>query len=295
MGNEPVLYINGEYTPLSQASISVLDQGFLLGDGVFDVVSAWQGTIFKLDEHLDRFFQSLRAARLTTALTSDEWRRAIIETVRRNELRDATIRFIVTRGVAKQVVADPRDYDPTCIIWAAPYVFLADEEKRHSGIRLFISHLRSFTPDTLDPRYKCLDRLHFQLAKIEALEAGYDDVIWLSTDGYVSEGPASNVFMVRQGTLYTPGRQVLRGITRQTFLDLAQQAGIPAVEGDVTAFDLYSADEVFTCSTAGGALAVREVAGRPLPGAVPGPLTQRLDALYWQLRESGTHGTPVYA
>ena len=295
MGNEPVLYINGEYTPLSQANISVLDQGFLLGDGVFDVVSAWQGTIFKLDEHLDRFFQSLRAARLTTALTSDEWRRAIIETVRRNELRDATIRFIVTRGVAKQVVADPRDYDPTIIIWAAPYIFLADEEKRHSGIRLFISHLRSFTPDTLDPRYKCLDRLHFQLAKIEALEAGYDDVIWLSADGYVSEGPASNVFMVRQGTLYTPGRQVLRGITRQTFLDLALEAGIPAVEGDVTAFDLYSADEVFTCSTAGGALAVREVAGRPLPGAVPGPLTQRLDALYWQLRESGKHGTPVYA
>ena len=295
MGNEPVLYINGEYTPLSQANISVLDQGFLLGDGVFDVVSAWQGTIFKLDEHLDRFFQSLRAARLTTALTSDEWRRTIIETVRRNELRDATIRFIVTRGVAKQVVADPRDYDPTIIIWAAPYVFLADEKKRHSGIRLFISHLRSFTPDTLDPRYKCLDRLHFQLAKIEALEAGYDDVIWLSADGYVSEGPASNVFMVRQGTLYTPGRQVLRGITRQTFLDLALEAGIPAVEGDVTAFDLYSADEVFTCSTAGGALAVREVAGRPLPGAVPGPLTQRLDVLYWQLRESGKHGTPVYA
>ena len=295
MAHEPLVYLNGEYKPLSQANISVLDQGFLLGDGVFDVVSAWQGTIFKLDEHLDRFFQSLQATRLTTALTRDEWRQAIIETVRRNELHDATIRFIVTRGVAKQVVTDPRDYDPTIIIWAAPYIFLADEEKRNSGIRLFISHLRSFTPDTLDPRYKCLDRLHFQLAKIEALEAGYDDVVWLSADGYVSEGPASNVFMVRQGTLYTPGRQVLRGITRQTFLDLAQEAGIPAVEGDVTAFDLYSADEVFTCSTAGGALAVREVAGRPLQGAVPGPLTQRLNRLYWQLREAGKHGTPVYA
>ena len=204
MTHEPLVYINGEYKPLSQANISVLDQGFLLGDGVFDVVSAWQGTIFKLDEHLDRFFQSLQAARLTTTLTRDEWRQAIIETVRRNELHDATIRFIVTRGVAKQVVADPRDYDPTIIIWAAPYVFLADEEKRNSGIRLFISHLRSFTPDTLDPRYKCLDRLHFQLAKIEALEAGYDDVVWLSADGYVSEGPASNVFMVRQGDALHP-------------------------------------------------------------------------------------------
>ena len=294
MAHEPLVYINGEYKPLSQAGVSVLDQGFLLGDGVFDVVSAWRDTIFKLDEHLDRFFQSLQAARLTTAMTRDEWGQAIVETVRRNELHDATIRFIVTRGVAKQVVADPRDYDPTIIIWAAPYIFLADEEKRNTGIRLFISHLRSFTPDTLDPRYKCLDRLHFQLAKIEALEAGYDDVIWLSADGYVGEGPASNVFLVRQGTLYTPGRQVLRGITRQTFLDLAQEADIPTVEGDVSAFDLYSADEVFTCSTAGGALAVREVAGRPLQGAVPGPLTQRLNRLYWQLRESGRHGTPVY-
>ena len=129
MTHESLLYINGEYKPLSQANISVLDQGFLLGDGVFDVVSAWKGSIFKLDEHLDRFFQSLQAARLTTAMTREGWREAIIETVRRNELRDANIRFIVTRGVAKQVAADPRDYDPTSIIWAAPYVFLADEGK----------------------------------------------------------------------------------------------------------------------------------------------------------------------
>jgi len=295
MPNEPLLYMNGDFKPLSQANISILDQGFLLGDGVFDVVSAWKGSIFKLDDHLDRFFQSLRATRLTTFMTREQWRKAIIETVRCNEMQDASIRFIVTRGVAKQVVADPRDYDPTIIIWATPYVFLADEEKRNTGIRLFISHLRSFTPDTLDPRYKCLDRLHFQLAKIEALEAGYDDVIWLSTDGYVSEGPASNIFMVSKGTLYTPGREVLHGITRQTFLDLAEEAGILAVERDLTAFDLYSADEVFTCSTAGGALAVREVSGRPLQGATPGAITRKLDALYWRLRESGAHGTSIYS
>ena len=135
MTHEPVVYINGAYKPLSQASISVLDQGFLLGDGVFDVVSAWQGALFKLDQHLDRFFQSLQAARLTTAMTRDEWRQAIIDTLRRNQLRDATIRFIVTRGIAKQVVADPRDYEPTIIIWAAPYIFLANEEKRQTGIR----------------------------------------------------------------------------------------------------------------------------------------------------------------
>ena len=108
MAAEPILYINGSFKPLGEATISVLDQGFLLGDGVFDVVSAWRGVIFKLDEHIDRFFDSLRAARLETPMKRKDWRAAILETVRRNELQDATIRFIVTRGVPNGVVADPQ-------------------------------------------------------------------------------------------------------------------------------------------------------------------------------------------
>ncbi|MSO69836.1 MAG: branched-chain amino acid aminotransferase [Alphaproteobacteria bacterium] len=295
MANQPILFINGEYKPLSETTISVLDQGFLLGDGVFDVVSAWKGVIFKLDQHLDRFFDSLRATRLQTPMSREDWRAAIVETVRRNQLRDATIRFIVTRGVPKAVVADPRDFQPTMIVWAAPYIFLADEATRRKGIRLFISHLRAFSADTLDPRYKCLDRLHSQMARIEALEAGYDDVIWLDQAGNVCEGPASNIFVIKEGVVRTPRRNVLRGITRQTFIELARDAALPVEEADLTAFDLYAADEVFTCSTAGGALAVREVAGRPLAGSVPGPLTQKLGRLYWTLRESGAHGTPIPA
>lgn len=294
MANQPILFINGAYKPLSEAMVSVLDQGFLLGDGVFDVVSAWKGVIFKLDQHLDRFFDSLRATRLETPMSRADWRAAIVETVRRNQLRDATIRFIVTRGVPKAVVADPRDYQPTMIVWAAPYIFLADEATRRTGIRLFISHLRAFSPDSLDPRYKCLDRLHSQMARLEALEAGYDDVIWLDQAGNVCEGPASNIFAIKDGTVRTPRRNVLRGITRQTFIEIAREASLPVEEADLTAFDLYSADEVFTCSTAGGALAVREVAGRRLAAPVPGPITQKLDRLYWALRESGAHGTPVY-
>lgn len=293
MANQPILFINGEYKPLSEATISVLDQGFLLGDGVFDVVSAWKGTIFKLDQHLDRFFDSLSATRLQTPMSRQAWRTAIVETVRRNQLRDATIRFIVTRGVPKAVVADPRDYQPTTIVWAAPYIFLADEATRRKGIRLFISHLRAFSPDSLDPRYKCLDRLHSQMARIEAIEAGYDDVIWLDQAGNVCEGPASNVFAIKNGVVRTPRRNILRGITRQTFIEIAREAQIPVEEADLTAFDLYTADEVFTCSTAGGALAVREIAGRRLDGPAPGPLTQQLDRLYWRLRESGTYGTPI--
>ena len=142
--NEPIVYLNGDFVPLSEAKISVLDQGFLLGDGIFDVVSAWRGSIFKLDQHIDRFFDSLRATRLETPMTRENWRAAIVQTCRRNGLGDASIRFIVTRGAPNAVVADPRDFEPTRIVWAAPYIFLADEEARKRGIRLHITHLRAF-------------------------------------------------------------------------------------------------------------------------------------------------------
>ncbi len=291
MNEEPILYINGAYRPLSEAHISVLDQGFLLGDGVFDVVSAWKGSLFRLDAHLDRLEQSLQATRLGQPLRRAEWQDVIIETLHRNELRDASVRVIVTRGVSREVVADPRVVDPTVIVWAAPYVFLADEEKRAQGIRLHVASGRGFRPDTLDPRYKCLDRLSFQLAKIEALDAGYDDVVWLSTDGYLAEGPASNIFLVHQGRLRTPKKGILEGITRATFLELAREAGIEVEACDLSPFDAFSAEEIFTTSTAGGALAVREISGRPLHGRVPGPITEELDRRYWDLRDSGKYGT----
>lgn len=294
MAEEPIIYIDGDYKPLSEASVSVLDQGFLLGDAVFDVVSAWKGSIFKLDAHLDRFEDSLRAARITPSLDRADWRDAIIETVKRNNYPDASIRFIATRGVSTEVIADPRKNTPTEIVWAAPYVFLADEAGRKTGIRLMISHLRGFPTDTIDPRYKCVDRLHFQLAKMEALDAGYDDVIWLDHAGHVAEGPASNIFMVKNGVLYTPSEGVLRGITRQTFIELAARANIEVKECNISTFDLFSADEIFTTSTAGGALAVREVSGRPTTANGPGPVTQQLDSLYWKMRDDGEYGTPIF-
>lgn len=292
MTEEPILYINGEFLPLSKTHISVLDQGFLLGDGVFDVVSAWKGSLFRVNDHLDRLDRSLRAACLGEPLSKEEWLQVIIETLNRNGLRDASVRLIVTRGVSQDVVADPRNVNATVIVWAAPYVFLADEEARAKGINLHVSSVRGFRPDSLDPKYKCLDRLSFQLAKIEALESGCDDVVWLSPEGYLAEGPASNIFLVSSGKLLTPRRGILEGITRQTFLEIAENENIPFIESDLSPVDAFSADEIFTCSTAGGALAVRQIAGRKIRGDVPGPLTKLLDRSYWSLRDSGKYGTP---
>ena len=288
---EPIIYIDGNFEPLSVARISPLDQGFLLGDGIFDVVSAWDSKIFMLDAHLDRFFDSMRAARLETRLSREQWVDAIVETTRRNKLSDASIRFILTRGVPNGVVADPRHIQPTEMIWAAPYIFLADEEKRSTGIRIMISSMRGFAPDTLDPRFKCLDRLNSQLIRLEALEAGYDDAVWLDGHGYVAEAAASNIFVVKNDEIFTPQTGILRGITRATVLALAERGGIRHRESQLTAFDLYSADEVFTCSTAGGPLPVREVSGRAI--AATGPITERISELYWQMRAEGEHSTPI--
>lgn len=293
MAEESVVYINGQYLPLSEARISPIDQGFLLGDGVFDVVSAWKGKIFKLDAHIDRFFDSIQAARLNHDMSRQDWKEAIIETTRRNRLSDASIRFIVTRGEPNSVVADPREFIPTCIVWAAPYIFLADEEKRRSGIRMMISATRGFPADTLDPRYKCLDRLHSQLIRLEALEAGYDDAIWLDHSGHVSESAASNLFIVKNGVLYTPAAGILRGITRSTVLEIADELGIAWHERQISAFDLYVADEVFTCSTAGGTLPVKEISGRQIRGAVPGPITRKIEQTYWQMRETDKYATEI--
>jgi len=288
---EPIIYIDGNFEPLSVARISPLDQGFLLGDGIFDVVSAWDSKIFMLDAHLDRFFDSMRAARLETRLSREQWVDAIVETTRRNKLSDASIRFILTRGVPDGVVADPRHIQPTEMIWAAPYIFLADEEKRSTGIRIMISSMRGFAPDTLDPRFKCLDRLNSQLIRLEALEAGYDDAVWLDGHGYVAEAAASNIFVVKNDEIFTPQTGILRGITRATVLELAERGGIPHRESQLMAFDLYSADEVFTCSTAGGPLPVREVSGRAI--AATGPITERISELYWQMRAEGEYSTPI--
>ncbi len=290
-----VCYVNGEFVPLERASVSILDQGFLLGDGVVDVVSAWKGVLFKLDQHVDRLLDNLAAVRIDSPLTRDGWRELLVESVRRNELQDASVRFIVTRGVPRTMHADPREHVPTTIVWPAPYAWIGDERGRREGVRLMISHLRGLSPQSLDPRYKCLDRLHFQLARLEALEAGYDDAIWLNEHGYIAEGAASNVFLVSRGVLLTPCDQVLRGITRETVLELAERAGIPWRERNLSPYDLFTADEVFTTSTAGGILPVREVNGRRPRAAVPGPITAELDRRYWAMREAGEHGTPVYA
>jgi len=214
MASEPILYCDGAYVPESQARLSAFDLGVQFGDGVYEVVSAWKGLVFRLDLHVARLVDTLHAARIDTGIDAAGWSHIVCETARRNGLADAAIKIIVTRGMLAPGNADPRAAKPSVRAFATPYAHLGTAQQRETGIRLQIGHQRGMAPDTLDPRYKHTARLQYQLAKIEALDSGYDDVVWLSAQGFVEEAPRSNIFLVKDGVLRSPALGVLHGNRR---------------------------------------------------------------------------------
>ena len=295
MSNESlVVYVNGEYVPRDQAKISVFDFGFLRGDAVFDTTSAWNGRIFKLDAHLDRLDLSLRAVRIACPLSMEELRGVIVETARRCGLQNAYIQTIVTRGEPPLGVRDLTQCRPGLIVFVVPYVFILNPEQIRSGGRAAIVSTRALPAQCLDPKIKSLSRLHFALAMLQGKAAGADVSLMLDLDGHLTEGPGFNVFVVRGGEMFSPPEGILMGITRQTVFELAAEHGVPAREAQMTAFDLYAADEVFLTSTAGGIMPLVEIDGRQIGDGKPGPVSQRMHGLYWALRESGRHGTPIF-
>jgi len=295
MGNESlVVYVNGEYVPKDQARISIFDFGFLRGDAVFDTTSAWNGRIFKLSAHLERFDLSLRAARIPCPLPLEELRGVIVETTRRCGLRNAYIQTIVTRGEPPLGVRDLAQCRPGLIVFAVPYVFILNPEQIRAGGRAMIASTRALPVQSLDPKIKSLSRLHFDLATLQGKAAGMDVALMLDLDGHVTEGPGFNVFVVKGGELFSPPDGILMGITRQTVFELASENQIPAREAQLTTYDLYAADEVFLTSTAGGIMPLVEIDGRPIGDGKPGPVGQRIHGLYWALRESGRDGTPIF-
>ena len=291
----PVAYVNGQYVPRAEARISIFDFGFLRGDAVFDTTSAWNGRVFKLPQHLERLELSLRAARIACPLSMEELSGVILETARRCRLDNAYIQTIVTRGEPPLGVRDLTRCRPGLVVFAVPYVWILGPEQQRAGGRAMIASTRALPVECLDPKIKSLSRQHLDLAVLQGKAAGVDVAIMLDLHGHVTEGPGFNVFVVRDGRLYSPPDGILMGITRQTVFELAAEHDIPAREAMLTAYDLYAADEVFITSTAGGIMPLVEIDGRTIGDGKPGPVSQRVHELYWTLRESDRHGTPIFA
>ena len=285
------VYANGDFVPQDQAVTSIYDHGFLYGDGVFEGIRAYNGRVFRLDEHIDRLYDSAMAIMLDIPLSKDEMKQAILETLRVNNLVDAYIRPIVSRGVG-DLGLDPRKCPmPNVFIisqpWGAMYGDLYDK-----GLSAVTVTVRRNAPESLSPNIKSMNYLNNILAKIEANQKGGDEAIILDVRGNISEGSGDNIFIIKNGTISTP--QVmnnLRGITRAAAIEIAQDLGYPLLETDLGLFDLYTADEVFVTGTAAEIAPIATVDGRSVGDGSVGTITKELMQRFKELTQ--TEGTPI--
>lgn len=284
--------INGECVSTDEAKVSIFDSGFIGGVSVFDTLACWQGGLFKLPQHRARFERSAHAAMIPLLFSGAELESIIIETTRRSGCRDAYVQAIATRG--RRPTPSMPSNEPTLIVYAIPYVSLWPEEKADSGISVMIPSIRQWPASVLDAKIKNFNRMHTHLAKLEADSAGADDVVLLDDRGLLTESRGANVFVVRDGRLFTPQSGILEGITRQTVFEIAAELGIPAAERDLTPFDLYTAEEAFLCSTAGGIFPIAMADGRQVGAGGLGPITRGLRERYWERHLSGPDVTPIF-
>ena len=288
-----VAYVNGEFVPVEEATVSVFDRGFLYGDGVYETLGLHAGRLFRLNDHLERLYQSASLIGLGLTVARDELRASVLETVRRNGFADAYVRIVVSRGPSFPSM------DPRAATQAATIVVLCHSRVQPpglssffgpDGLRLQIVSVRKTPSVSLDPHAKTLNYLNQMMARMEATNSGADEALLYDMRGYLAEGAGDNVFAVHGVELITPtAREILVGITRTTIIELATDLGYAVRERDMTAYDLYAANEVFLTSTYGGVLPVVEVNGRRVgDGKVPGKTTAALVSAYErELSESG--------
>ncbi len=271
------VYVNGKLVEKEKAAISVFDHGLLYGDGVFEGIRSYGGRVFKLDEHLDRLQDSARAIMLEIPLSAGQLKEAVLNTLRANNLTDAYIRLIVTRGEG-DLGLDPRKCHEPQVIIITDKISLYPKEFYEKGLAVMTVTTRRNLPEALNSRIKSLNYLNNILAKIEANNYGVLEAIMLNAEGYVAECTGDNVFIVRKGTLVTPPTHIgaLEGITRNTVIELAKAQRIPCTEEVFTRYELYTADEAFLTGTAAEIIPVSNVDSRPIGTGRPGPVTLNL-------------------
>ncbi len=277
MADEMMIYIDGEYLKKSEAKISVFDHGVLYGDGVFEGIRAYNGRIFKCKEHIDRIFAAAKAIMLEIPLTKEELTEVVLETCRRNDIKDGYIRLVITRGTG-DLGLSPTKCPKATVFCIAATITLYPQELYEKGMPVITATQRRNKATIVDPQIKSLNYLNNILAKIEANRAGAPEAIMLNHDGIVAECTGDNIFIIKDGVIYTPPIHVgiLDGITRKAVIHLAKELGMTVVESEFTLFNVYNADECFLTGTAAEVIAVTSADGRVIGDGVPGPVTKKL-------------------
>ncbi len=291
--SEILIYLNGEFVPKSKAMISVFDHGFLYGDGVFEGIRSYNGRVFRLDQHLKRFYDSARAICLDIKMTPKEMEKVVVETVKVNKLTDSYIRLVASRGPGDLGLA-PWKCPKATVLCIADKINLYPDELYKNGLRIVTVATRRNIPEGVNPNIKSLNYLNNILAKIEAKNSGCEEALLLNQQGFVAECTGDNIFIVKNGELLTPPAYIgtLDGITKQTVEEIARKLKIPTREAVMTRFDIYNAEECFLTGTAAEIIPVVDVDSRIIGTGKPGKITVKLISEYHKYTK--TTGTPVY-
>jgi branched-chain amino acid aminotransferase len=287
-----IAFVDGAFVAPEQAQMSIFDAGFMYSDTVYDVLSGWDGWLFKLDEHLERFANSCKGFRLENPYSPEEVRRIVGECVERSGLRESYVKVELTRGVIPQNGRDLRDASQRFVAYAVPYVWIWGEEKCRDGANVHLStKYRRIPSQAVDARFKNYNRADLVQARLDGYELGCDDAMLIGTDGSLTEGFGWNVMVVKDGRVSTPESNVLHGVTRETVEELCEIEGIPYDARRLDPQELANADEVFAATTAGGIMPIIALDSVPVADGAAGPHTRRLQKLYWAKRNEGWHGT----
>lgn len=287
------IFLDGKFYSEQTAKISVFDHGLLYGDGIFEGIRAYNGRVFKLKEHIDRLFFSAKAILLTIPMTHAELMRTVVETCRKNKIRDGYIRLVVTRGVGG-LGLNPNKCKRPSIFVIADKIQLYPPELYERGLEIITVPTVRNLHSALNPAIKSLNYLNNILAKIEANNGGCEEAIMLNSEGFVSECTGDNVFIARGNQLLTPplSAGALYGITRGVVIDLANELGMSVAESNLTRYDLFNADECFLTGTGAELIPVVKIDGRVIGTGKPGPITKGFVGKYRALTK--TSGEPIY-
>ena len=280
-----LIYVNGKLLPKDEAVVSVFDHGLLYGDGIFEGIRVYDGNIFKLKEHIERLFESAKTIWLNIPLSPKEMEQTTIDTVAANGMRDAYIRLVVTRGVGDLGIDPDKCVIPTIFIIVST-ISLYPPKFYEEGIPLITASTRRIPLECLDPRIKSCNYLNNILAKIEAKRAGVPEAIMLNLNGRVAECTADNIFITKNGNLLTPRltEGALPGVTRESVLELAVEAGLKAEETILGLHDLYNSHECFLTGTGAEIVPVVQIDGRQVGDGKPGPRTKMLRERFQAMR-----------
>jgi branched-chain amino acid aminotransferase len=286
-------FMDGQFMPIADCKISVLDWGMIRSDCTYDVAHVWKGRFFRLDKHLDRFERGVAKLRMQLPFDRARLEEVLRECVIRTGLDDAYVSMTCTRGRPPAGVRDPRQAKNTFYCFATPFVWLATLEQQERGLHLHVSSIPRIPAESVDPTVKNYHWLDMEMSLFEAYEHDANFVVLKDGQGNLTEGPGYNLFALKDGKWTTPNRGVLEGISRQTVLDLCGELNVRAEAGVLTEAALRGAEEIVLTSTAGGVMPVTKLDGKPVGDGVPGPVTTRLRQLYWQKHREPGWTSPV--